>query len=815
MKSFSCPVLCRLPRKLAAGSSLFAVLVFGSLLGTIGFGPLPANASEGDESKLTVERIFAGKEFSEESFGPARWLPDSSGYVVVEKSSGKAGGQDLVLYTPESDQGRVLVASRHLVPAGETAPLTIDDYQWSHDGAYLLIYTKSKRVWRAKTRGDYWVFDINSHELRQLGLHAAPSTLMFATFSPVDHRVAYVHERNIYVEDWRANQLLQLTEDGSEHLINGTFDWVYEEEFRLRKGFKWSPDGQKIAYWQINTEGVGIFHLIDNLAGLYPRLIPIPYPKVGETNPACRVGIVDTRVGGQTGWIKVTGDPRENYLVFLEWVGRDLMLQQLNRLQNTNRLFRYAWEHSKLPWIASEVSKEELNQFSMGSRNVVRARAIPPLDPYLNRLSRATQDPLTEVLVDRDDAWVEEVRELHWLKDKKRFLWISERDGWRHLYRFESDELILLTDGDYDITELKGIDEKSGQVYFMASPDNPTQRYLYRIPLTGGKAERVTASDQAGVHSYQISPDYSYAIHSWSSANRPLVRELISLADGRVVRSLTDNSKMLEALKKLDRQQVDFFRVDIGEGVELDGWMIKPTQKEPGKKYPLLVFVYGEPAGQTVMDRWGGNRYLWHLMHAQNGYCVMSFDNRGTPAPRGRAWRKIVYRQVGILAPQEQAAALDEVLQRYDWLDPERVGVWGWSGGGSMTLNMMFKYPEKYSVGLSVAPVPNQRYYDTIYQERYMGLPKDNVKGYRDGSSIHYASQLKGDLLLVHGTGDDNVHYQGTEALIDELVALGKDFSMLAYPNRAHSIREGVNTTPHLYGQLTRYLYDHLPAGGR
>ena len=751
----------------------FFVRYFASLLGGLAMTGLcspKSAAAEKEESRLTLERIFEGDDFQEESFGPARWLPDSSGYTIVEKSEGKAGGQDIAFYVPGSEENRILVAARHLIPSGETKPLSIEDYSWSHDGAHLLLYTNSRRVWRAKTRGDYWVFDLTSHELRPLGGDARPSSLMFATFSPVDHRVAYVRDRDIYIEDWKAETILRLTRDGSEHVINGTFDWVYEEEFRLRKGFRWSPDGANIAYWQINTEGVGIFYLMDNTDGLYPKLIPIPYPKVGEMNPACRAGVVSAS-GGDTKWIPVTGDPRNHYIASLEWNGGSLVLQQLNRLQNTNRL------------IAWEVDNKE-------------ARTI---------------------LIDRDEAWVEHVRPLRWLKNGKQFLWISERDGWRHLYladRF-GKEFKLLTPGDYDVIHLEGIDETGGRVYFIASPENPTQRYLYAVPITGGEAMRVTPKDQAGVHNYQLSPDARFAIHSYSSANLPLVRDLVTLPDHQVLRPLTDNSKLRKAWEKLDRKQVEFFRVSIEEDVQLDGWIMSPPKASLDKKHPLLVFVYGEPAGQTVLDRWGGKRYLWHLLHTQNGYYVMSVDNRGTPAPRGRAWRKCIYRQVGILAPQDQAAALEQVLKQRPELDTKRVGVWGWSGGGSMTLNMMFKYPEKYAVGMSIAPVPNQRYYDTIYQERYMGLPKDNVSGFRDGSPIHFANRLKGDLLLVHGTGDDNVHYQGTEALINELVALGKPFAMMAYPNRTHSIREGVNTTPHLYQLLTRYLYNHLPASGR
>ena len=276
------------------------------------------------------------------------------------------------------------------------------------------------------------------------------------------------------------------------------------------------------------------------------------------------------------------------------------------------------------------------------------------------------------------------------------------------------------------------------------------------------------------------------------------------------MRVLADNRAVRESLAELKRPQLEFLRVDIGDGVQLDGWCIQPADLDPNKKYPLLIHVYGEPAGQTVLDRWGGSNELWHWMLAQRGYVVMSFDNRGTPAPRGRAWRKSVFHQIGILAPQDQAAAVSAVLRDRPYLDASRVGVWGWSGGGSMSLHALFKYPQLYHTAISIAPVANERYYDTIYQERYMGRPGDNPEGYVQGSAINFAHQLEGNLLLIHGTGDDNCHYQTTEMLINELIRLDKPFAMMAYPNRSHAIREGQNTTLHLRRLMTRYLDQNL-----
>ncbi|MDA0285451.1 MAG: prolyl oligopeptidase family serine peptidase, partial [Planctomycetota bacterium] len=355
------------------------------------------------------------------------------------------------------------------------------------------------------------------------------------------------------------------------------------------------------------------------------------------------------------------------------------------------------------------------------------------------------------------------------------------------------------------------VDEASGWLYFIASPDDASQRYLFRSRLNGCDLQRVTPQETPGTHGYQMSTDSRFAIHQISSTERPPIVTLITLPDHESVRILETNDELCRKLDKLQKGNIEFTRVDIGDGVTLDGWCMSPANVDPSRSYPLLVYVYGEPAGQTVVDRWGGNSWLWHLMLTQRGYVVMSFDNRGTNAPRGREWRKCIYQKIGILPPQDQAAAVEAVLKQRPWIDRNRVGVWGWSGGGSSSLHAIFKYPKLYATAIAIAPVPNQRYYDTIYQERYMGLPETNADGFRDGSPINFAKQLEGNLLLIHGTGDDNCHYQTTEMLMDELIAHNKQFSMMAYPNRTHSIKERKNTTRHLRELMTRYLLQNLP----
>ena len=723
-----------------------------------------------DPALLTLDSIYRSGEFSGEHFS-CRWFSDGSRYTTLESSADVPEGRDIVGYDAETGEKEILVSADELIPPGERSPLAIDDYAWSEDRSLVLIYTNSKRVWRRNTRGDYWVLDRSARQLRKLGGDAAPSTLMFAKIAPGGRRVAYVRDRNIYVEDLLDGSIRPVTRSEKETQINGTFDWVYEEELSLRDGFRWSPDGRRIAYWQIDTEGVRRFPLVNNTDSLYPEVTWIPYPKVGQRNSACRIGVVDVETA-HTRWIATPGDPREHYVARIEWAGNsdEILLQQFNRLQNTNRV------------MLADVGSGEVKT----------------------------------ILTERDEAWVDFHDELRWLDDGKRFTWISERDGWRHVYLASrsGQELKLLTPGKFDVIRLLEIDEANGWLYFIASPKNPTERYLYRVRLDGTRCKRVTPKGIAGTHDYQIAPGARWAVHTASSFDDPPTVELVELPRHKTIRPLVKNEKLKSRIEKLRRRPTEFFRVDIGDGVLLDGWLMCPPDMDDSQKYPLLIHVYGEPAGQTVANRFGGTRYLWHLMMAQRGYLVMSIDNRGTAVPRGRDWRKCVYRQVGVIAPQDQAAALKAVIAERPYVDANRVGIWGASGGGSMSLNAIFKYPELYSTAIAVSPVPNQRYYDTIYQERYMGLPGTNVEGFKKGSPINFAKNLEGNLLLIHGTGDDNCHYQTTEMLINELISHNRPFAMMAYPNRTHSLSEGRNTTLHMRELMTRYLIDNLPPGG-
>jgi dipeptidyl-peptidase-4 len=719
-----------------------------------------------------IGRIYGTNEYSLPRFGPARWMGDGTAYTIVERGTGSAGGSEIIRYDAATGTRSVLISNTQLTPPGAERALDIADYQWSDDGSKLLIFTNTKKVWRQNTRGDYWVLNVKNGGLKQVGTTHPASSLMFAKFSPDAGRVGYVRGNNIYVERLDDGKVTQLTNDGSETTINGTSDWVYEEEFGVRDGFRFSPDGKSIVYWQFDSTGVGIFSLINNTDSLYPVVTKIPYPKAGTPNSSARVGVVSAE-GGAATWMKTEGDPRNTYLARIGWIDANTVsIQQLNRQQNRN------------DFLTADIKTGAVKR----------------------------------VFRDESKSWVEVVEEVPWVDGGKTFLWLSERDGFQHVYRVprEGGNGQLITKFDGDVTDIAGFDEKAGFMYFRASPDNAGQRYLYRARLDGsGTPERVTPADQPGTHRYDVSPNGKLAFHTYSRFETVPITEVIELPSHKAVRQLTDPSAVAAKVKPLLTPAAEFFRIDIGDGVQLDGYMLKPSTFDPSKKYPFITHVYGEPAAQTVTDSWGGAQLLFHRALAEAGYIIISIDNRGTPAPRGTEWRKVIYGTVGDLSSKDQAAAVKALLAKHSFLDKDRVGVWGWSGGGTNTLNAMFRFPDVYKVGVSVAPVPDQKLYDTIYQERYMGVPQENEAGYKIGSAINFAEGLKGKLLVVHGSGDDNVHMQGTERLINRLIELGKPFDSMIYPNRTHSISEGPGTTVHIYKLIARYFYTNLPAGPR
>ena len=736
-----------------------------------------------------VDRIFKTREFSARPAPQPQWFDGGASYVVVADGDG-ADQPNVTRYDSATGAKRdVLITATQLTPANTRVPLEVEELAWSKDEQRVLVFTNSRRVWRTNSRGDYWLLDRQAGTLKKLGGDAPEASLMYAQFNPAGTKVAYVRQNDIYVEDLASGAITRLTQDGSDLVINGGSDWVNEEELDLHDCFRWSPDGDRIAFWQFDLHGVGSFPLTYYLGkdrdivtgipypktGPYPLVVNVPYPLAGTTNSAVRAGVIEAS-GGAVTWMNVPGDPRQHYIARLQWADpRTLLIQQLNRLQNT-------------------VS------FLMADAGAASVR---------------------EIWRDRDEAFITigfgGLPEARPIRGGASFVATSEKDGWMHVYAIDRDgRETLVTRGDFDAMAIAGIDEKNGWVYFIASPDNATQRYLYRSPLDGrADPVRVTPRAFAGSNGYTVSPDGRFAFHRFSRFDDPGIRELVALPDHKTVVVMDDNAALKKKVAALLAPPVEYFKADAGDGVTVDGYMLKPKDFDASRRYPVLVHIYGEPAGQTVEDRWGGSTALYHRYVASLGYLVVSFDNAGTPAPRGRAWRKAVAGTVGVLSSKQQAAALRSLATTRRYVDLERVAVWGWSGGGTNTLNLLFRSPDLYKVGMAVAPVPDQRLYDTIYQERYMGLPAENVEGYRQASAINVAEGLKGDLLIVHGSGDDNVHYQGTELLVNRLIELGKPFDFMTYPDRTHAIAEGPGTTSHLYHLLTRYLTGHLPAGPR
>tara|TARA_B110000091_G_scaffold179939_1_gene196500 strand:- start:1931 stop:4144 length:2214 start_codon:yes stop_codon:yes gene_type:complete len=716
--------------------------------------------SSWSQETLTLEDIFKNRTYSSKGYGPVRWMKDNKGYSTLERNK-EVGGKDIIRYEAKSGVRSILVAANKLIPTGETKPLYIKNYEWSIDNSKLLIFTNTRKVWRYHTRGDYWVLDMASGTLTQVGKSVERTTMMFAKFSPDASKVGYVSKNNIYVENVQSGKVTQITTDGNDAIINGTFDWVYEEELSCRDGFRWSPDGEQIAYWQSNTKNIGTFYMINNVDSLYSKPIPLPYPKVGTKNSDVKVGVVSSN-GGKTNWFEIPGDPTNNYLARMDFIpnSKEVMIQQLNRKQNANTV-----------WIG--------NTHTMG---------------------------LHTIFTDKDDAWLDIHDNIMWLEEEKYFTWTSEKDGWLHLYKVSRDgkEFSTITKGNIDVVKINCIDPKGGYVYYIASPENFTQRYLYRSKIDGSTApERVSPQEQAGQHAYQISADAAYAIHTFQNSRTPKKIALINLQDHTPIRGLEDNKELLNKVDALGLSPKEFIKIDIGE-VVFDAWMIKPSNFNLEKKYPILFFIYGEPAMTTVQDAWQGED-LWHQYLAQQGYIIVNIDNRGTPVPRGRDWRKSIYGQIGILAAHDQAAAAKQLFKDYPFIDTDKVGMWGWSGGGQMTMNCMFRYPEIYHSGLAVSFVSDQRLYDNIYQERYMGLLEDNEANYIAGSPISHAKNLEGNLMIMHGTADDNVHYQSFERLTNELIKHNKMFEMMSYPMRSHRINERENTTLHLRRTMAKY----------
>ena len=704
-------------------------------------------------AQLTLDRILASDELRPQGLPSIRWTPDGQRFTYVREAAD--GSTDLMAQVVRTGEEEVLLSGADLVPEGERAPIRIEGYDWSPDGRRMLVYTRSERVWRQNTKGIYYVLEVDSGRLTPLSV--VHGWQQFAKFSPDGRRVGFVRDHDLFVVDLESGVERRLTHDGSDDIINGTFDWVYEEELGLRDGWRWSPDGARIAFWWTDQSGIKDFFMIDDLQ-LYSEPVAVPYPKAGEANSRVRVGTVDLESGAIT-WID-TGPNPDTYLARMEW-SQDgaLIVQRLNRHQN--------------------------------------------------RLDVLEADPVTgaarTLFTEESETWVDMRGDLEWVDDR-RFLWISDRDGVDRLYLYDRDGSVIraVSPEDRDVTGLEGVDPEADAVYYTGVGDSPLRRALYRAPLDGGAPVRISSDE--GTWQVDMAPGGAYWIGAHSTVDSPPAYALYD-GDGEVVRPLVDNAAVRERLADADVGRTEFFTFSTSDGVDLNGWMIKPPDFDPQTRYPVVMYVYGGPGSQTVRDAWGGTRYLYHQLLAQRGFIVASVDGRGTGA-RGRDFKKGTYLELGKWETHDQIEAARH-LASLPWVDASRIGIWGWSYGGYMTLLSLMEGSEVFSGGVSVAPVTDWSFYDTLYTERFMRTPQENPEGYRAGSPLHKASRIEDPLLLVHGTGDDNVHFQNSVQIVSALQEAGKQFDLMIYPNKTHSI-SGAAAQMHLYTLMLDWLQEHL-----
>src|SRR5436189_909321 len=719
-----------------------AVLLAGSLVAQATQAPV-----------LTVHSIWGTREFASDLVSPT-WTKDGAAYTTIETDS--AGHTDLYRVDAVSGRKERLVRGADLVPPGAALPVAIEEYRFSSDGTRLLIFTNSARVWRQSTKGTYYVWDLPARRL--IPVSAQPGYQMFAKLSPDGRMAAFVRANNIYVTDLTTGAETAVTADGNDNVINGTSDWVYEEELDLRDAFRWSADGRRIAFWRLDQTAIRPFYLV-NQDSLYPTLVPVRYPKTGTSNSTVKIGVAELATG-RTSWVDLGGE-QDIYIAAMDFADspNELWLTRLNRHQNRLDLL----------------------------------------------LADATTGAARVIMSDSDSAWVDG-NQPRWIAGGRQFLFVSERDGYDQVYLCNRDGSLVrrVTPGGWDVFELLGVDEQSKVLYFTGAIDGPLARPLLRVGLDGKGLARI--STEPGTHGVQFNPTFQMYVDTYSRAGVPPV-ETLRRADGKLVRPLTGNLALVRNVDALRLRAPEFLKVPTPDGVELNAWIIKPRDFDPAKRYPLLLFVYGGPGSQTVTDAWGGAQYLWHQMLAQDGYLVASVDNRGTGG-RGARFMKMTYLHLGRDESADQIAAA-RWFARQAFVSADRIGIWGWSYGGYMTSRTVFLGGNVFKAALAVAPVTDWRFYDTIYTERYMRTPQENQAGYDESAFLTYTDTLQSHFPPGHGTGDDNVHFQNSERLVERLEAANKQFDMRIYPNKTHSIAGG-NTRENLYGLFTSWLKAHL-----
>ncbi|MCC2545871.1 S9 family peptidase [Hymenobacter sp. BT175] len=738
----------------------FRFLGLALLLATASPALMPVSISPAQAQQkpdITLEDIWTKGTFAARSVPGFNWMLDGRYYSSLDEGN-------LVQHDVTTGKAvQTLVSGADLKVAGSTTPLEVDGYEFNADEQKILFSTDTEPIYRRSSKANYFVYDRASKKLVPLSTGGKQS---YASFSPDGRRVAFVRDNNLFVVDLASMQEKAVTTDGvANRIINGSADWVYEEEFEFAKGFFWSPDSRQLAYYTFDESQVPEYNM-QTWGPLYPKDYRYKYPKAGEKNSVVGVSVYDV-AGAKTVKMDV-GSEVDQYIPRVIWTRTPnlLSIRRMNRLQN----------------------KLEILHANAGTGTA------------------------QVVLTDTDKAYVEVNDDLRYLQGGKEFLYSSEKDGFRHLYVYDMQgkPVRQLTKGDWEITEINGFDEKKGLVYYSSTEASPLQRHLYRVSLKGSGKTRLGETG-AGTDAVNMSPDCKYYLNYHSSAGVPQLVSLRNAQNGKLVKVLEDNAKLREKLSQYNLGKLEFISFKTSDGTSLNASVLKPANFDASKKYPVLMYVYGGPGSQTVKDDAGAGiaftNYLWHQLLAQKGYIVVSVDNRGTGA-RGAAFKKSTYANLGKLETDDQAEGA-RYFGTLPYVDKSRIGIWGWSFGGYMTALAMTKNADLFKAGISVAPVTNWRYYDTVYTERFLKTPQENPAGYDDNSPVQFAQQLKGKYLLVHGTGDDNVHFQNSTAWVDAMVKANKDFQSLYYPNRNHGIYGG-NTRLHLYRQMTDFVVKNL-----
>lgn len=629
-------------------------------------------------------------------------------------------------------------------------------YTFSPSQNKILLGSKIQSIYRRSTIGSYFVYDLKTKELTQV----SDELIQEPTFSPDGSKVAYGFENNIYYKDLASGETVQVTQDGMRNaIINGITDWVYEEEFAFVRAFDWNATGNKLAYIRFDESAVPEFSMDVYGTGLYQQQEVFKYPKAGEANAEVSLHIYDLPTAKTN---PVDLNAFQNYYIpRIEWTKDPAVLavQTTNRKQNDVNLI------------------------------------------FINALDNQAK----LILSDTDKAYVDITDNLTFLADNS-FIWTSEQDGWNHIYLYDKTGKLKsqVTAGDWEVTSYYGYDPKTKRVFYQSTENGSINRGVYSVKVNG-KSKKVLAAS-SGTNDADFSADFTYFIHSFSDTETPWQFQLKESKDGKTVREIKNNNALKEQLAEYAISSKEFFTLPIA-GEQLNAWMIKPKDFDPAKEYPVFMTQYSGPGSQSVANSWGGTNDYWYQMLAQEGYIISCVDPRGTGL-KGRDFKKMTQNELGKYEVEDQIAAA-KLLGERDYIDANRIGIWGWSYGGFMSSNCLFQGADTFSMAIAVAPVSSWRFYDTIYTERYMSTPQENASGYDENSPISHVDKLKGKFLLVHGSADDNVHVQNTMRLIEALVQANKQFDWAIYPDKNHSIYGG-NTRLHLYTKLTNFIKENL-----